>query len=57
MHPATALLVSRALADEHRRRAERGRRDAHQRRVTDVADRPKRWPFRLQRPRPASSGA
>jgi hypothetical protein len=57
MHPATALMVSRALADEHRRRTERRRRDARQRRVTDVADRSKPWPFRLQRPRPASSGA
>jgi hypothetical protein len=57
MHPATALMVSRALADEHRRTAERHRRDASQRRSTEQARRPVAWPFRLLRPRPAGTGA
>jgi hypothetical protein len=57
MHPAAALLVSRALADEHRRTAERRRRDASQRRTSEPARRPVAWPFRLLRPRPAGTGA
>ena len=57
MHPATALMVSRALADEHRRAAER-RRNGRMGRATGKA--PRRllaWPFRLLRPRPAGNGA
>jgi hypothetical protein len=58
MHPATALFVSQALADEHRRAAERRRRDARQRQASGKAPRrPLVWPFRLLRPRPAGSGA
>jgi hypothetical protein len=58
MHPATALMVSRALADEHRRAAERRRRNERMGRATGKA--PRRllaWPFRLLRPRPAGNGA
>ena len=57
MHPATAFMVSRALADEHRRTADRRRRDASQRRTTEPARRPVAWPLRLMRPRPAGIGA
>ena len=58
MQPATALFVSRAMADEHRRAAERRRRDARQRAASGKApNRPLSWPFRLLRPRPAATGA
>jgi hypothetical protein len=57
MHPATSLMVSRALADEYRRAAARRRRDARQRRASEPAPRRLAWPFRLLRPRPAGTGA
>jgi len=59
MQPITALMVSRALADEHRRTAERRRRDERQRREpsTTAARRPLAWPFHLLRPRPSGSRA
>lgn len=58
MHPATALMVSRALADEHRRAAERRRRNERRGRATGKpSGRPLAWPIRLLRPRPAGNGA
>jgi len=58
MHPITALMVSQALADEHRRTAERRRRHAQQARASEAE--PRRtmaWPFRLLRPSTARTGA
>jgi len=59
MQPITALMVSRALADEHRRTAERRRRDKRQHREPNTAAprSPLAWPFRLPRSRPSGSGA
>ncbi|MDQ2674567.1 MAG: hypothetical protein M3Y40_07915 [Chloroflexota bacterium] len=58
MHPVTAMFVSQALADEHRRSAERRRRDERQRRISGKAPRRQMaWPFRLLRPRAAGTGA
>jgi hypothetical protein len=57
MHAITALMVSQALADEHRRTAER-RRQAQQARASKAQ--PRRtiaWPFRILRPSTARTGA
>jgi hypothetical protein len=57
MHAITALMVSQALADEHRRTAER-RRQAQQARAPKAQ--PRRaiaWPFRILRPSTARTGA
>lgn len=58
MQPITALFVSQALADEHRRTAERRRRHAQQARA--MKSEPRRqiaWPFRLLRPSITRTGA
>lgn len=58
MNPVTALMVSQAMAEEHRRSAERRRRDERQRRAAGKAPRRQlAWPFRLLRPRAAGTGA
>jgi hypothetical protein len=58
MHPITALFVSQALADEHRRKAERRRRHAQQARATkSERRRPIAWPFRVLRPSITRTGA
>lgn len=58
MHPVTALFVSQALADEHRRAADRRRRVKRQRRTSGKAPRQQlAWPFRLLWPRAAGTGA
>lgn len=58
MHAITALFVSQALADEHRRAAERRRRHARQARaMTSAPRRPIAWPFRLLRPSVTRTGA
>jgi hypothetical protein len=58
MNAITALMVSQALADEHRRTAERRRRQAQQARATKAEPRrPIAWPFRLLRPSITRSGA
>jgi hypothetical protein len=58
MHAITALMVSQALADEHRRTADRRRRQAQQARASKAQ--PRRtivWPFRILRPSTARTGA
>ena len=58
MQPITALFVSQALADEHRRTAERRRRQAQQARAMKAEPRrPMAWPFRLLRPSITRTGA
>jgi hypothetical protein len=58
MHPVTALFVSQALADEHRRSTERRRRDKRQRRTSAKGPRQQlAWPLRLLWPRAAGTGA
>jgi hypothetical protein len=58
MNAITALMVSQALADEHRRTAERRRRQPQHARATKAEPRrPMAWPFRLLRPSITRSGA
>ena len=58
MQPITALFVSQALADEHRRTAERRRRQAQQApAMKSEPRRPRAWPFRLLRPSITRTGA
>jgi hypothetical protein len=58
MNPVTALFVSQALADEHRRAAERRRRNERQRTASGKAPRRRlAWPFRMLRPRTAGTAA
>jgi hypothetical protein len=58
MNAITALMVSQALAEEHRRTAERRRRQAqHARAPKAEPRRPMAWPFRLLRPSITRSGA
>ena len=60
MHPLTAVMVSQALADEHRRAADRRRRSLEHRRRTAATPAPRRpiaLPFRLFRPNATGSRA